>query len=63
MTNKHVMVYEGRGRGGKKRKAVKKQSLVNRKLRALKRQVMNVLGGVGFVAVILVLFWLAQGGW
>ena len=65
MSTKHVMMYE-RGRG--KRKAVKtkttkKSSKVSRQLRAAKRQAMNILGGIGIVAVVVWMFqFIISGG-
>lgn len=63
---KHEMVYERGGMRKPKKKAVKKSrkaSPINRQLRTLKRTAWNVLGGVGFVTVVLVLFQLARGAW
>lgn len=63
MANKHEMMIEGRGRGKKRKmKTTKKGSVVKRQMRTWKRQAWNVLGGVGFITVALVLFWLIRGG-
>ena len=65
MKNRHEMIVEGRGSKGGKRKAVKKSvkhSTGSRKFARLKRQAWDVLGGVGFVTMIMILFWLVVGG-
>ena len=63
MTRRHEMTIEGRG--SRKRKAVKttkKRSAINRQMRTWQRQARNVLGGIGLIAVVLVLLWLITGG-
>ena len=65
MTGKH-MTYERGGLRKPKKKArppKKSQPAVKRQLKAAQRQVWNVLGGVGFITVVIVLFQLARGGW
>ncbi len=57
--SKHAMMFERGGLKKPKKKAVrtsKKSSKVSRQLKALKHQVMNVLGGIGFVAVVIWMF-------
>jgi hypothetical protein len=61
MSDRHVMVIEGKVR--KKKKAVKttkKSSAIGRQLRSVKRQAWNVLGAIGCFAVIV---WLVQLIW
>jgi len=62
---RHAMTYERGGVRKGKRKAVKtskKGSVVSRQLRAMQRQMWNVLGGVGMLTVVIVLFRLIVGG-
>lgn len=65
MATRHEMAIEGRGRRTKRAKVKKskKSSAIGRQLRSAKRQAWNILGGVGFVTVIVLLFQLARGGW
>jgi len=57
--NRHSMVHEGKGSRGKRKvvKTSKKRSAVSRQLRAAKRQAMNILGGIGVIAVVV---WIIQ---
>ena len=63
---KYEMMYERGGRRTSKRKSVKttkKRSAVSRQLRATKRQAMNILGGIGIVAVVVWMFqFIISGG-
>lgn len=52
---KHEMTYEGKGKKGKV-KTTKKSSVVHRKVRAVKRQVMNVMAIVGIIVVAIWMF-------